>query len=147
MDKYIIVKALTNSEWDNVSFALIPINDKYLKYLKQLAFRAVELSKEFEYQFYCIKCWEDNYWYVNEEDDDKLPKKISEFLSSDKEWDFINLNDKDLFPLNSPESKLEAGTVRICAGDVKWTTRNTGDEEFWTEAIPYKELFNEQPLT
>lgn len=127
---YILIKANTNSEWDNCEFAIIHLSQAW----KKEQTRRIELVEPLQ---------EDNYFssmnfydtavdfYKTEEDDQPDVDK----MLSGKEWTYLELDEREQETFTAPESSLDCYRLVLRANGTAYYTaygKHTGDE-FWTE--------------
>ena len=77
MDKTLIAKAHTNSEWDSVSFALIPLSKEFIDFLLELRTQGEILFEKFGHSFLNIHISGDNAdFYIGEVEDCEAAKLL-----------------------------------------------------------------------
>lgn len=136
MSKTLIAKAMTNSEWDSVSFALVDLSKKFTDFLQEVRKDAEALNKKYEYGFLNIRISGDNAdFYIGEVEDCQAAALLGE--------EEFMITDKGLDPdsYTPPENSLRHGQMKIGATDVQFVAygKHT-DEEFWTNPIPIEDL-------
>lgn len=132
--KYLIARASTNSEWDNVSFAVVELSDEFIDFVKQAHSDAVAMSNKYEYGFCGLRFFGDNPdWLV---DDNGV---IADIL---KDQDSV-VTDKpvDTEMFTRPEQVVKYGQIKISEDTIQFVAygKHT-DEEFWTETVPIKKI-------
>lgn len=134
MKNYILIRAYTQSQWDNVDFALIPFNGTLITRLAVLVDKAKELQNDFGTNEISIYSDEADFFV----DDGNLPFE----LPKEDEYKIVTLTDKAFGKLKRPES-INGGQVSISSyGSItfKASGKHTG-EEFWCDGASFvKEL-------
>ena len=127
---HILVKANTNSEWDNCEFAIIHLSEEWKKeHEKRLA-----LVKPLEgNSYFCSMNYYDTAvdFYRTGEDDNP---NIEELLNG-KEWVFVELDEQEQETFTVPENRLDCYRLVLRANGTGYYTaygKHTS-EEFWTE--------------
>lgn len=136
---YILLKAMVNSEWDEISYALVKLNDNDVESLKKAFEYAVKIGSELD-SFYTIELFQGvDAWLDFNDDLDELTKG-GELLPV-----FLELSDEEVAELirsREPEERICGETVVIRAdGDIIF--RGYGkysDHEFSTESININQL-------
>lgn len=124
MTQYILMPAQTQSEWDSVSFALLPYDAKLFKsFLKTKA----KLDK--------LKGTADQFsLYVDDVDFftdlEELPEQFQ--LDEDETPKLIELTDEQIENLSRPEQVIKHGERKYSQWEVQFTAtgKHTG-EEYW----------------
>jgi hypothetical protein len=101
--EYILIKAFTDSEWDNCDFAVIHATDEWKKIVKERIEKA-SLFKD-DSKFFYLSYWgspKDFY-----KDGENKEQGADELLDGD-EWCFIALEEGELEKLSLPENSLGA---------------------------------------
>ena len=118
---HILVKANTNSEWDNCEFAIIHLSEEWKKeQVKRLA-----LVKPLEgNHYFCSMNYYDTAvdFYRTGEDDNP---NIEELLNG-KEWVFVELDEQEQETFTVPENRLDC--YRLVQNAQKGTAQN---EPLW----------------
>lgn len=134
---HILVKAHTNSEWDNCGFAIIHLSEEWKK--KQA--KRLEAVKPFaeECNFQSLNYYDTavDFYKVDENDQPDI-----EALLSDKEWVFIELDEEEQQTFAVPENRLDCYRLVVYRdGDALYKAygKHTS-EEFWTEAFSLQQL-------
>lgn len=140
MNKYLIVQASTNSDWDCCEFAIIPIDMISLKYWNKVSAVAQNIPKELglTYGSGLLSLFENYatfYRDIEEIDDYSTQVKQGVFVVADLDDDFIN-------ELSVPENSIDGDSIRFdFYGNVSFKAwgKHSG-EEFWTADIPLKDI-------
>jgi len=131
---FILVKADSQSEWDQCNFALITCDDNWKEAIKKkleaigsfdapdgfLSFRFCDNSVEF---------------YQSKEDE-------AELVSWEKEWSFVTLTEEKKDSFEKPESRLDPGSLILYkdgTGFYKTYGKHT-NEEFYTAELPLRKI-------
>lgn len=138
---YIMVSAMTNSEWDSCDFILLRLSPEYINTL-QARVMAVNKVKE-ENNFYNISFWDspDGWYqacYLVGEDMDEEEREID----VPQDWSFVELEEKELEEIVSPEQRIDAECMRIHAGGMAQFVgygKHTS-EEFYTAEFPLSQI-------
>jgi hypothetical protein len=134
---WIIIKASTNSEWDNVDFALFSLTEPWISWVKKYVDAAMDQGKG-DYGFYNISLWcAPDGWYRNhlKDSDEEL---IEEDVLESIEWSYIDLEGQELDEIDVPENKIRTDILKIKRdGGASFVAHGeyTG-EEFYTEDFP-----------
>ena len=135
--EYLLIKAMTNSEWDDCGFAIIHITDEWKKtQTKRLeAIKAVENDYDLKWLNYADTNIE--FFKFSEE---HYPQ-VEEWLSESSRI-FIELETDDLKRLLQPENQLNCYQMQVYKnGNAIYNAfgKHT-NEEFWTEEFSLWEL-------
>lgn len=135
--EYLLIKAMTNSEWDDCGFAIIHITDEWNKTQKKRleAVKLVENDHDLKWLNYAdtnvefFKFSEEHYPEVEE-------------LLSGRSRIFIELETENLKELSQPENSLNCYQMQVFKnGNAIYNAfgKHTS-EEFWTEEFSLWEL-------
>lgn len=135
---YILLKAMVNSEWDEISYALVKLNDNDVESLKKAFEYAVKIGLELD-SFYTIELFQCVDAWLNFNDDLDELTKGGELLPV-----FLELSDEEVACL-APyilEERVCGETVVIRAdGDIVFKGYGKySDNQFSTESININEL-------
>ena len=135
--EYLLIKAMTNSEWDDCGFAFIHITDEWKKtQTKRLeAIKAVENDYDLKWLNYADTNVE--FFKFSKE----LYPEVEDWLS-ERSRIFIELETDDLKRLLQPENRLNCYQMQVFKnGNAIYNAfgKHTG-EEFWTEEFSLEEL-------
>lgn len=133
--KHILVKANCRSEWDSCDFARITCDDYWKKEFKKkleaiAPFNAPEGFLSFRFLDCSVK------FYQSQEDE-------ADTLLGEKEWSLVTLDEGEEESFDTPENHLDPG-VLILYKDGSGFYQTYGkytNEEFYTNIIPFKEVF------
>jgi len=124
MEKFILLKALTNSEWDHVDFALLPIEtiETHLKKKQILASLNGEVDELVIYEDAVV-------FYASIED---LPERFtSEDYYKEKPM-LVELSDQEIEALSKPDQTIKSGQVKFSKEEVTFTGHGKHtNEEYW----------------
>jgi hypothetical protein len=141
--KYLILKAMTNSEWDDVSFALVELTPGFCKLMLKAHDEAKRLNKKFAYSFNHLVLSSDNAeWFVDNRDDvggntaaEKSDIEVIMEALGGKDFAVIE-RDVNTETLARPEQVVKYGNVKINDTGVQFVSYGKyTDDEFWTEYI------------
>lgn len=132
---HILVKASTNSEWDNCDFAIITCNDAWVKCInKRLdAAQVVENVEDFQ----SLRFFDYSVGFYVSEEENEVFSEVEE-----KRWVFVELEEGEEDTFTTPESRLDCHTLSLFQngiGQYMAYGKHTG-EEFYTERIPMQEI-------
>ena len=134
---YVLLKAGTNSEWDNCNFAIVHITEDWKKEQQ----KRLEMVKPFAEDYFLQSM---NYYdtavdfYRTGEDDNP---NIEELLNG-KEWVFVELDEQEQETFTVPENRLDCYRLVLRANGTGYYTaygKHTS-EEFWTEEFSLHQL-------
>lgn len=134
---YMLIKARTNSEWDNCEFAIVHVTEDWRK--EQA--KRLEAVKPFagDYCFQSLNYYDSAVdFYVTGENDHP---DIAALLAG-KEWAFVELDDNEQETFTVPENRLDCYRLKVYGtGNAKYCAygKHT-DEEFWTEEFSLAQL-------
>ena len=135
--EYLLIKAMTNSEWDDCNFAIININNDW----KQSQKKRLEVVKvvENDYDLKWLNYADTNveFFKFSEEDYPEIEELLSE-----KSQIFIELETNDLKKLLQPENSLNCYQMQVFKnGNAIYNAfgKHTS-EEFWTEEFSLYQL-------
>lgn len=135
--EYLLIKAKTNSEWDNGDFAIIHITDDWKK-THQRRLEAVKIvENDFDLKWLNYTDTNVEFFKFSEE----IYPEIQEWLSGISRI-FIELEKDDLKKFLQPENNLNCYQMQVYKnGNAIYNAfgKHTG-EEFWTEEFSLSEL-------
>ena len=136
---YILVKADTNSEWDNCHFALIHCTAEWKEQMQQ-RLETVQ-SVENEIGFASLNYYDTSVDFYRA--DEKAQTEINQVLG-EKDWTFVELdeNERETFPV--PENRLDTYRLSLYRyGTAIYTAhgKHSGDE-FYTSEFPVSAILN-----
>lgn len=137
--EYLLLKAGTNSEWDNCDFAIIHITEDWKKEQK----KRLKVIQPFadDYHFQSVNYYDTAVDFYKA--DDEGNPNLDSWLA-DKTTVFIELDKEELETLSMPENSLDCYRLAVSrAGAAQYTAygKHTG-EEFWTEEFNLNLLCN-----
>lgn len=141
--KHLIIKALTNSEWDTCTFAIVPIDKEIIEYWKTLFDAVTGLAKPIITTGGHIAVYDESAYYFA--DDSDLPDSIYSQLN-DKYWLIMDEEECFFTSYKAPETKLEAEMLKMTFHGVIYFSafgEYTG-EEFYTEDISLETILNHE---
>lgn len=134
MKQYFLFEAVTSSEWDLCSFALVEMDEKFINYLQTLRAELLRVKKSHNVDQFLI--YADNAMFFTEVeelpdfcfDNGKLTEKI------------ISLPDEVVASFTQPEQVIKYGHMKVNEFRIQFVGygKHT-DEEFWGE-IPFDAL-------
>lgn len=137
--EYIIVKALTTSQWDNVDFAIVHLTEEMLANLT-LRLKAVQPFRN-DNTFYNLAYWDSPIGYYCNPKETPFTETI---LNKHEDWTFIKLDEDELETFSSPENPLEAHQLLISShgyANFKAISKYT-QEEYMTEWFSISDILN-----
>ena len=140
MKQYILIPAVTGSEWESVDFALITLDERRgLPYYKKMADLAKQMYKEHGVSELIVYSDEADFYTDMEQLPEECYKEFSEVQAQ-----IIEFSDKfDTTLFSRPEQTIKYGQIKFGQEGVTFTgTGKHTDEEFWGD-IPYSVLFGE----
>lgn len=129
---YLLVKANTNSEWDNSNFAIIHITEEWKKEQQNRIEFLAPLQGNCQFQYMNFYDAAADFYKTDEDDQPDI-----ENLLGSKNWAFVELDKNELENLTPPESELDCYRIVIRANGTGYYTaygKHTS-EEFWTNYI------------
>lgn len=144
--EYIIVKALTTSQWDNVDFAIVHLTEEMLASLKQRLTNVQPFRND--NTFHNLAYWDSPVGYYCNPKDIPLTETI---LNKHEDWTFVKLDKDELETFPIPENPLEAHQLLISShgyANFKAISKYT-DEEYSTEWFSISDvlsLINEKSI-
>jgi len=133
----IIVKAWTNSEWDDTNFAIIGVSEDYLQ---ALVLRSEAANKLSEMDRFISMKFVDGHadYYILPEDNEVLHG----FVTGKDDWSYIDISLEEISELSKPEQHMDC-EVSIF-DKYGWFTysaqgKHTG-EDFYTSEIVISQL-------
>ena len=127
---HILVRANTNSEWDDCDCAIISLSENWKKRQRARLEAAKSLADDTDFR--SLSFYEDSVDFYRISDEDV--QNVDELLTG-KDWIFVEVIDEELENLTSPENSLDCYRLFIYGdGYAKYTAfgRHTS-EECWTE--------------
>ncbi len=137
---YILLKATTNSEWDNCEFAIVPITEEW----KKVQAKRLETVKPFE-EDYTFQSMNYSDTSVDFYSTDENGEPNMEQLLAGYQWVFVELDEGERQALTPPENRLDCyGLVVYNNGNAFYKAygRHTS-EEFWTEEFSLQQVTEE----
>ena len=136
---HLLVKANTNSEWDNCEFAIIHITEDW----KKEQAKRLEAVKPFaeDYNFQSLNYYDTAVEFYRTSEDDR--PDIEELLA-DKEWVLVELENEEQETFTVPENRMDSYRLVVYrSGNAiyKEYGKHTS-EEFWTEEFDLNILCN-----
>ena len=137
---YVLLKAGTNSEWDNCNFAIVHITEDWKKEQQ----KRLEMVKPFaeDYFLQSLNYYDTavDFYTVDEDDNPDLYK----WLES-KPMAYVDIDKEELQTLSVPENSLDCyRLVLYKTGTAMYKAygKHTS-EEFWSEEFPLSQLITE----
>lgn len=141
---YILVKADTNSDWDNCHYALIHCTAEWKEQMQQ-RLETVQ-SVENEIGFASLNYYDTSVDFYRA--DEKTQTEINQMLS-DKEWTFVELDENEQETFLVPENRLDTYRLSLYRyGTAIYTAhgKHSGDE-FYTSEFPVSTILNHHQET
>lgn len=136
---FMLLRAYTNSEWDECHFALIYCTREWKERMKQ-RLQAVQPFAE-DYNFCSMNFYDTSVDFYRT-DEDGQPDIHT--LLGEKDWAFVELDEDEQDKFLPPESALDTYRLRLYRnGTVMYSAygKNTG-EEFYTEEFSVTDILN-----
>ena len=136
---FVLVKAYTNSDWDECHFALIHCTKDWRERMEQ-HLNSLQ-SVESEYGFVSLNYYDTSVDFYRA--DEKTQTEINQMLS-DKEWTFVELDENEQETLLAPESRLDTYRLSLYRyGTAIYTAhgKHSGDE-FYTSEFSIKTILD-----
>jgi len=138
---YMLIKARTNSEWDNCEFAIVYITEDWIK--EQT--KRLEAVNPFagDYSFQSLNYYDSavDFYITGENDQPDI-----EALLAGKEWVFVELTGDEQEAFAVPENRLNCYRLKVYgSGNAQYCAygKHTG-EEFWTGEFSLTELIQQR---
>lgn len=132
---------MTNSEWDNVDFCLIELNNELISIIKGASEDAVKLKEKYP-SFDHIELDSDiAEWFIDASDDTNDNDKLMALV---EEKEFVIIDEEiETATMHRPEQDIRYGSIRLDGEVVKFVAygKHT-NEEFFTESIPIKDIIS-----
>ena len=135
--EYLLIKAMTNSEWDNGDFAIIHITKEWKQTQKKRLKAVKPLENDYDLKWLNYADTNVEFFRFSEE-----PRPEIEEWLSEKDSVFIELEKEDLKKLLQPENNLNCYQMQVYKnGNAIYNAfgKHTG-EEFWTKEFSLWEL-------
>jgi hypothetical protein len=137
--KHLLVKAETNSEWDDVSFFQIELDEKLLTLLKKGFDEARRLRAVYDMDFNSLNFSCSGTFYIDENE---------ELFPDEDEERLMLVDDFEEENYKEPENSIKMTSMRIGAFDsviFSGFGKHTG-EEFYTEGVHMDVFFKEEAV-
>ncbi|HBC37840.1 hypothetical protein [Limibacterium fermenti] len=136
---YILVKAYTDSEWDECHFAIIHCTKEWKEKMKQ-CLQAVQQFTE-DYNFCSLNYYDTavDFYRTDEEEHTDIDTLLGE-----KDWTFVELEENEQETFLVPENRLDTYRLHLYRnGTAMYSAygKNTG-EEFYTEEFSVSQILN-----
>lgn len=135
--EYLLIKAMTNSEWDDCDFAIIHITDEWKKTQKKRLEAVKPLENDYDLKWLNYADTNVEFFRLSEEHHPEVEEWLSE-----RSRIFIELEKNDLKELLQPENRLNCYQMQVFKnGNAIYNAfgKHTG-EEFWTEEFSLTSL-------
>ena len=135
--EYLLIKAMTNSEWDDCDFAIIHITDDWKQTQKKRLEAVKPLENDYDLKWLNYTDTNIEFFKFSEEHYPEIQKWLSE-----RSRIFIELETDDLKRLLQPENSLNCYQMQVYKnGNAIYNAfgKHTS-EEFWTEEFSLWEL-------
>ncbi len=135
--EYVLIKASTNSEWDDCSFAIVNITNNW----KEKQAKRLEAIKEFmnDNCFLSLNFYDSSVTFFKSDENDS--PDIGQMLQ-EEDWAFVDLEENELASFNHPESPLDCySLVLYRSGHTVFTAYDKySNDEFRTEELNLNKL-------
>ena len=136
---YVLVKADTNSDWDNCHFAIIHCTAEWREQMQQ-RLKSLQ-SVESGYGFVSLNYYDTSVDFYRA--DEKGQVEIDQILG-EKDWIFVEFDEDEQETFLVPENRLDTYRLSLYRyGTAIYTAHgeHSGDE-FYTSEIPIKDILN-----
>ena len=135
--EYLLIKAMTNSEWDDCDFAIIHITDDWKQTQKKRLEAVKPLENDYDLKWLNYTDTNIEFFKFSEEHYPEIQKWLSE-----RSRIFIELETDDLKRLLQPENSLNCYQMQVYKnGNTIYNAFGKHTiEEFWTEEFSLWEL-------
>jgi hypothetical protein len=141
---YILIQARTSSEWDEVAFALIHLDDDFKETIKK---RKDLVENTYLDDFYYATFWDCPVGFYTDSDDEGINQDIDDIIHKmDKtlktEWVFVETTDDEIDTLNTPNSILDGHQMKVKPDEFWYYAegKHNGDDKFWTDRISFADI-------
>ncbi|REC61349.1 hypothetical protein DRF65_16460 [Chryseobacterium pennae] len=134
---YLMIKAITNSEWDCCDFAIIFISEDWKKEQQ----KRLENIKPFSDDYMLISMMYCDQSITFFKDDNEICPDSTDLLE-DRIWSFVELNEETRGKLSVPENRITYQVFHVLTngfGYYQAVGKHTS-EEFWTAKFPLEKL-------
>lgn len=137
---YIIIPAVSNSEWDTCTHVLVTYNEQTLKRWQEYAdaLQGIVSNSKYPHEIYCITIWEAfTFLNLDEEEYEEIYDEIKE-----SGFAYVDLKSGELDYIDMPEQAIDTMQLKIDTGAELCFLgygKHTG-EEFWSNKIPLNNL-------
>lgn len=135
----ILVRAYTNSEWDNCNFAIIHINDKWKDRMRKRIKLITPIASE-DKAFAAVQYYDTSVHFYHEEEE-----WLDTILGS-RYWSFVELDDAEEKDFPVPENRLNIYRLSLFSNGVlmyaAWGKHT--QEEFFTEELILSEILSKE---
>jgi hypothetical protein len=142
---HLLVKASTDSDWDDCTFAIIYCTKHWLRLLAKRS--SSRIPFEADGAFYSLTYWDnhvDFFVHIDNGEEDSLSG--SDLLPEDEKWAFVILTEKEVGRFKRPQNKIRAHQLKItmdgCAQFKAWG--EDAKEIFYTEKFSIDSLIGQQ---
>lgn len=137
---HILIKATTNSEWDNCEFAIVHLSKEWKKEQARRLEAVNPFAEDFNFQSLNYYDTAVNFYRIDDNDQPDIEK-----ILAGKEWVFVELNEEEQETFSIPENRLDGYSLvvnRNGSALYKAYGKHTG-EEFWTEKFSLQQLIDQ----
>lgn len=125
----ILLKAYTNSEWDDCEFAIINLSEEWKNEQKERLEYTSPLKED--WYFSSIDFYDGSVDFYRSGNDDFL--NVNELLEG-RDWSFVELNSEEITAFLPPENSMDSYRISLRGNGSAFYTaygKHTG-EQFWT---------------
>ena len=138
---HVIIKASTDSEWDNCSFAIIYLSAAWKQLLAKRS--ACLIPFKDDSSFFSHVYWDSHVdFFVNTGNDPDDPLLGEDLLEETEAWSFVEVREEELDRFSRPENKIRAFQLKLTQdgyGVFQAWGDHTG-EKFYTESFLIENL-------
>src|SRR5690606_38499340 len=137
---HILVKANTNSEWDNCEFAIVHLSQEW----KEEQAQRLEWIKPFgeNYNFQSLNYYDTavDFYSIDENDNPDVEQMLA-----GKEWVFVELNEDEQEAYTVPETRLDCYRLVVYrrGNAIDKAYGKHTNEDFWTEEFSLQQLIGQ----
>lgn len=135
--EYLLIKAMTNSEWDNGDFAIIHVTEEWKQTQKKRLESVTPFKNNYDFKWLNYNDTNMNFFKFSQENYPEIEKWLY-----DRNMLFVETSFEEIQKLLVPENSLNCYQMQVFKnGNAIYNAfgKHTG-EEFWTKEFSLKEL-------
>jgi hypothetical protein len=141
--EHILLKANTDSEWDDCTFAIIYLTEQWRQLLAERASWLIPCKKDSS--FFSLTYWDSHIaFFIHTGDDQEDALYGSDLMEEDEIWSYVSVTEDELDRFKRPENKICVYQLRIMS-DGYAQFQAWGDhthEKFYTEQFELEPFIN-----